>query len=113
MNESKKPGCAWWCSGDSDFAPSRRVLADVALHPALTTGQRRQLLFNAISWTLEDEALTPVRTKTVAARPIKQIEDHKVTALKSFNIAGVPLAFCAFGLVRWRLRRARRQGQKL
>jgi hypothetical protein len=29
------------------------------------------------------------------------------------NIAGVPLAFIGFGLVRWRLRRALRQNQKL
>ena len=34
-------------------------------------------------------------------------------ALKAINIAGVPLAFIVFGVVRWRLRRARRQGQKL
>ena len=29
-----------------------------------------QMLFNAISWAIEDEALTPVRTKTLTARPI-------------------------------------------
>jgi hypothetical protein len=30
-----------------------------------------------------------------------------------FNVLGVPLAFCAFGIVRWRVRRSRRQSQKL
>jgi hypothetical protein len=109
LNESKKP-VRLVVFGDSDFA-SDEYLQMSRFIPFYQGGA--QLLFNAISWTLEDEALTPVRTKTVAARPIKQVEDHKVTALKAINIAGVPLAFCAFGLVRWRLRRARRQGQKL
>jgi len=109
LNESKKP-VRLVVFGDSDFA-SDEYLQMSRFIPYYQGGA--QVLFNAISWTLEDEALTPVRTKTVAARPIKQVEDHKVTALKAINIAGVPLAFCAFGLVRWRLRRARRQGQKL
>jgi hypothetical protein len=61
----------------------------------------------------EDEALTPVRTKTLAARPIQIESDAAVTALKAINIAGVPLAFIGFGVLRWRLRRARRTGQKL
>jgi hypothetical protein len=61
----------------------------------------------------EDEALTPVRTKTLAARPIQVESDGAVTAIKAINIAGVPLAFIGFGVLRWRLRRARRTGQKL
>ncbi len=109
LNESKKP-VRLVVFGDSDFA-SDEYLQMSRFLPIYQGGA--QLLFNAIGWTLEDEALTPVRTKTVAARPIPQIDDHKVTALKSINIAGVPLAFCAFGLARWRLRRSRRQGQKL
>jgi ABC-type uncharacterized transport system involved in gliding motility auxiliary subunit len=109
LNESKKP-VRLIVFGDSDFA-SDEYLQMARFLPIYSGGA--QLLFNAISWTLEDEALTPVRTKTVAARPIQIESDRKVTVLKSINIAGVPLAFCAFGLVRWRLRRSRRQGQKL
>jgi hypothetical protein len=62
---------------------------------------------------MEDEALTPVRSKTVGARPIEIASDGTVTAVKAINIAGVPLMFIGFGLMRWRVRRARRQGQKL
>jgi hypothetical protein len=62
---------------------------------------------------VEDEALTPVRSKTVTSRPIQVESDKKVWTLKAINIAGLPLAFCAFGIVRWRVRRAQRQGQKL
>ena len=96
--------------GDSDFAsdeyfPMSRFLP--------IYGNGAQFLLNALGWTLEDEALTPVRAKTVTARPIQIDADQKVLALKVFNILGVPLAFCAFGFVRWRVRRSRRQNQKL
>ena len=96
--------------GDSDFAsdeyfPMNRFLP--------VYGNGAQFLLNALGWTLEDEALTPVRAKTVTSRPIQLDADQKVTALKMFNILGVPLAFCAFGIVRWRVRRSRRQSQKL
>jgi len=76
-------------------------------------GNGAQMLLNAIGWTLEDEALTPVRAKTVTSRPIQIDEGTNVAGLKVFNILGVPLAFCAFGIVRWRVRRTRRQSQKL
>jgi ABC-type uncharacterized transport system involved in gliding motility auxiliary subunit len=109
LSESKKP-VRLVVFGDSDFA-SDEYLQMARFLPIYQSGA--QLLFNAISWTLEDEALTPVRTKTVAARPIQIESDKKVTALKAINIAGVPLLFCAFGLLRWRVRRSNRLGQKL
>ena len=96
--------------GDSDFAsdeyfPMSRFLP--------IYGNGAQFLLNALGWTLEDEALTPVRAKTVTSRPIQLDADQKVTGLKMVNVLGVPLAFCAFGIVRWRVRRSRRQSQKL
>jgi gliding-associated putative ABC transporter substrate-binding component GldG len=96
--------------GDSDFAsdeyfPMNRFLP--------IYGNGAQFLLNALGWALEDEALTPVRAKTVTSRPIQLEADQKVTALKWFNVLGVPLAFCAFGIVRWRVRRSGRQSQKL
>jgi gliding-associated putative ABC transporter substrate-binding component GldG len=96
--------------GDSDFAsdeyfPMSRYLP--------IYGSGAQFLLNAIGWVLEDEALLPVRAKLVSSRPLQIDPDQKVTALKYFNILGVPLAFCAFGILRWRFRRSRRQGQKL
>jgi ABC-type uncharacterized transport system involved in gliding motility auxiliary subunit len=96
--------------GDSDFAsdeyfPMNRFMP--------VYGNGAQFLLNALGWTLEDEALTPVRAKTVTSRPIQLEADQKVTALKMFNVWGVPLAFCAFGFVRWRVRRSQRLTQKL
>ncbi|HVV51916.1 MAG TPA: GldG family protein [Polyangia bacterium] len=107
--ESRKP-VRMMVVGDSDFA-SDEYLQLARYFPFYGGGA--QMLFNAISWTLEDEALTPVRTKTVAARPIDVGSDGKVVTIKAINIAGVPLLFIGFGILRWRVRRARRQGQKL
>jgi gliding-associated putative ABC transporter substrate-binding component GldG len=107
--ESRKP-VRIMVVGDSDFA-SDEYLQLARYFPFYGGGA--QMLFNGISWTMEDEALTPVRTKTVAARPIDVGSDGKVVTIKAINIAGVPLLFIGFGIVRWRVRRARRQGQKL
>lgn len=108
-SESKKP-VRLVVVGDSDFA-SDEYLQLARYLPFYQGGA--QMLFNAISWTMEDEALTPVRSKTVAARPIEVASDGTVVAVKAINIAGVPLLFIGFGIARWRIRRARRQGQKL
>ncbi len=108
-SESKKP-VRLVVVGDSDFA-SDEYLQLARYLPFYQGGA--QMLFNAISWTMEDEALTPVRSKTVAARPIEVASDGTVAAVKAINIAGVPLLFIGFGIARWRLRRARRQGQRL
>jgi gliding-associated putative ABC transporter substrate-binding component GldG len=108
-SESKKP-VRLVVIGDSDFANDEYLQA-ARVVPAYQNGA--ELLFNAISWIAEDETLTSVRTKSVASRPLKADVDEKASLVKIVNIAGVPLLFIAFGLGRWRLRRAQRQQQKL
>jgi ABC-type uncharacterized transport system involved in gliding motility auxiliary subunit len=108
-SESKKP-VRMVVVGDSDFATDEYLQLSRYL-PFYQGGA--QMLFNAISWTMEDEALTPVRTKTVASRPLAIASDSEAMAVKAVNVAGVPLLFIGFGVLRWRIRRARRQGQKL
>jgi gliding-associated putative ABC transporter substrate-binding component GldG len=108
-SESKKP-VRLVVVGDSDFANDEYLQA-ARFFPPYQNGVG--MLFNAISWTAEDETLTSLRTKSVTARPLKASADEKAGAIKFINIAGVPLAFIAFGLGRWRLRQAKRQQQKL
>jgi gliding-associated putative ABC transporter substrate-binding component GldG len=108
-SESKKP-VRLVVVGDSDFANDEFVQA-ARVVPVYQNGA--QMLFNSISWTAEDETLTDVRTKSVTSRPLNADVDEKAGVTKIVNIAGVPLAFIAFGLARWRLRRAKRQDQKL
>jgi gliding motility-associatede transport system auxiliary component len=107
--ESKKP-VRLVVVGDSDFASDEYV--QLARYLPFYQGGA-QMLFNAIGWTLEDEALTPVRSKTVTARPIEIKSDGTILAAKVLNVIVVPAAFVVFGLLRWRVRRARREGQKL
>jgi gliding-associated putative ABC transporter substrate-binding component GldG len=108
-SESKKP-VRLMVVGDSDFASDEYAQLGRYL-PIYQEGA--QMLVNAIGWAMEDEGLTPVRTKTLTARPIQVESAGTILGVELFNIVGVPLAFVAFGIVRWRLRRARRQGLKL
>jgi ABC-type uncharacterized transport system involved in gliding motility auxiliary subunit len=108
-SESKKP-VRLVVMGDSDFANDEYLQA-ARFVPVYQNGA--EVLINAISWTAEDETLTAVRTKAVASRPLKADADSKAGLVKAVNVAGVPLAFIAFGLARWRMRRAARAQQKL
>ncbi len=97
--------------GDSDFANDEYMqLARMGLS---YYGAGAQLLFNAIAWTVEDEALAPLRAKNITPRPIKVASEASAAFLQWGNVLGLPLAFCVFGLVRWRIRRATRVAQKL
>jgi gliding-associated putative ABC transporter substrate-binding component GldG len=107
--ESKKP-VRLMVVGDSDFASDEYLQISRYL-PFYQGGG--QMLFNAVSWTMEDESLTPVRSKTVAARPIEVASDGSVVAVKVINVAGVPALFIGFGILRYLGRRTRRRGQKL
>jgi len=108
-SESKKP-VRLLVIGDSDFA-SEEYLQVARYLPIYQGGA--QMLFNAMGWATEDEALTPVRTKTLTSRPLQIESAGTALALQIGNIVGVPVAFVVFGVGRWRFRRSRRQGQKL
>ena len=108
-SESKKP-VRLLVVGDSDFATEDYLQLGRYL-PIYQEGG--QMLFNAMGWATEDETLTPVRTKTLTARPLEVGSPATVLALQAVNVVGVPIAFVMFGVVRWRVRRARRQGLKL
>ena len=108
-SESKKP--VWLLVlDDSDFA-SEEYLQVGRYIPIYSEGA--QMLLNAMGWATEDEALTPVRTKTLTSRPLQIESAGTALALQIGNIVGVPVAFVVFGVGRWRFRRSRRQGQKL
>ncbi|RMG14080.1 MAG: ABC transporter permease [Deltaproteobacteria bacterium] len=66
------------------------------------------LVMNLMDWMLEDEALLAVRTRGLRARPL-EIEGGARSALKWGDAVGLPAVFVLFGLVRWRMREARRK----
>jgi gliding-associated putative ABC transporter substrate-binding component GldG len=95
--------------GDSDFASDEYVQL-ARMFQIYQAGA--EMLFNAIGWTVEDEALTPLRAKTMQARPTK-VSETGGKVLMAANLLGVPLLFIGFGVVLWRVRRSNRFGLKL
>jgi hypothetical protein len=72
-----------------------------------------QMLYNAIGWTVEDEALIPLRSKNMDSRQIATASEGKASAVQWANVLGLPLAFCLFGVARWRVRKSNRVNQRL
>jgi O-antigen/teichoic acid export membrane protein len=62
---------------------------------------------------VEDEALIPLRSKTMDSRQIPAVSDAKAGAIQWTNILGLPMAFCLYGVARWRLRKSNRTTQRL
>ncbi len=76
-------------------------------------GAGAQLLYNAIGWTVEDEALIPLRSKTMDSRQLPAVSEAKASAVQWVNILGLPVLFCLYGVGRWRLRKSNRMNQRL
>ena len=72
-----------------------------------------QMLYNAIGWTVEDEALIPLRSKNMDSRQIAAASEGKASVVQWANVLGLPLAFCLFGVARWRVRKSNRANQRL
>jgi gliding-associated putative ABC transporter substrate-binding component GldG len=109
LSESKKP-VRLVVVGDAAFANDEWTQLARFL-PVYAAGA--QLLYNAIGWTVEDEALIPLRSKTMDARQLPAVSERKATVIQWVNILGLPIAFCLFGVARWRVRRSNRENQRL
>ncbi len=71
------------------------------------------LALNLIDWLVLDEALLSMRARGLAAAPLAELSDGTRGMVKYINIVGLPFAFIAFGLVRWRVREKRRRDVSL
>ena len=109
-SESKKP-VRLMVVGDSDFASDEYAQLGRYL-PIYQEGA--QMLVNAIGWAMEDEGADAGAHQDAhrAAHP-GRVGAGRCWASSCSTSSAFPLAFVAFGIVRWRLRRARRQGLKL
>jgi gliding-associated putative ABC transporter substrate-binding component GldG len=67
------------------------------------------LALNLVDWLVLDEALLAMRARGLAAAPLDEVSDGTRGSIKYINVLGLPLAFVAFGLVRWRVREKRRR----
>jgi gliding-associated putative ABC transporter substrate-binding component GldG len=89
--------------GDSDFA------SDEFLHGSREIAMLNGNFFlNIVDWLVQDEALVPVRSKGVTQRPLA-FEESTPLKIKIVSMAGLPLCFILYGVLRWRLRQARSQ----
>lgn len=87
--------------GDADFV-SDQVLRD----------QSNLIMFqNMTDWLSEDEGLISIRSKDVAARPLKVVEDSTRTFVKFLNILLMPMLVVLFGVARWQIRKQNRRRQ--
>ncbi len=67
------------------------------------------LLLNVADWLLLDPALLAMRTRGLAEAPLQaDISDATRAAVKYGNTLGIPLLLVLYGVVRWRMREARR-----
>jgi len=67
------------------------------------------LLLNVADWLLLDPALLAMRTRGFAEAPLQpEISDATRATVKYGNTFGIPLLLVLYGVVRWRIREARR-----
>jgi ABC-type uncharacterized transport system involved in gliding motility auxiliary subunit len=96
--------------GDTDFAADD-YMELLRSFPVYAGGP--QMLWNAINWAVEDDALTILRAGILKSRPIEMVSAERGDWVKWGNVAGVPAALCAAGLLRWKRRLVGRRRQKL
>ncbi len=72
-----------------------------------------QFLANVLDWSTSHEALVAIRSKGDVRRPLEQIEPEQAKKLRVSVMLGAPLLLIAFGIGRWRMRRARHAAIKI
>jgi len=67
------------------------------------------LVLNVADWLVLDPALLAMRSRGLQMATLKpELSDTTRNAVKFGNAFGLPFALALFGLVRWRMREARR-----
>jgi len=67
------------------------------------------LFANMIDYLADDAGLIGIRSKDISMPPLEQVSDGAKRTIKYATMAVPPLLIIGYGLVRWRLRRARRR----
>lgn len=78
-------------------------------------GQRDNINFanNIVDWLIDDIGLTQIRSRTIAAKPLEEISSDAKTVLKYINLVLPPFVVVVAGVVRWRMRVARRKALQM
>jgi ABC-type uncharacterized transport system involved in gliding motility auxiliary subunit len=89
--------------GDGDFARDQYL------------GNRDNLTFlaNMIDYLVDDAGLITIRSKDITLAPLEQVSDGTKKILKYGNLIVPPVLVLAYGLLRWRMRKARKKALEL
>jgi gliding-associated putative ABC transporter substrate-binding component GldG len=74
-------------------------------------GNRENLTFfaNMVDYLVDDAGLITIRTKELTTPPLDQVSDGTKKAVKYANLVVPPVLVLGYGLVRWRMRQARKR----
>lgn len=89
--------------GDGDFARD----------PYLGNRDNLSLFANIVDYLADDAGLITIRSKDVGLPPLNQIADGTKQALKYGNLILPPVLVLVFGLIRWRIRKARKKAMEM
>lgn len=67
---------------------------------------------NIVDYLVDDAGLITIRSKEAGLPPLEPVSDAMKKFLKYGNLAAPPLLVLAFGLARWRMRRARKKAME-
>ena len=90
--------------GDGDFARDRYA-----------GGSRDNLTFfaNMVDYLVDDAGLITIRSKDATLPALEQVSDGAKQTIKYGNLFIPPLAVIAYGILRWRLRKARKKALEM
>lgn len=90
--------------GDGDFARDQ-----------FSGGSRDNMAFfaNMVDYLVDDTGLITIRTKEASMPPLEQLEDGTRKIVKYANLAIPPLLVLGYGLLRWRMRKARKKAMEV
>ncbi|MCB9728812.1 MAG: Gldg family protein [Deltaproteobacteria bacterium] len=74
-----------------------------------TLNDNIQFLFNALDWSIQQEALVEIRSKQYQRRPLQQLDEGQQSIIKVAATVGAPLLFILLGLIGLAVRRGRRR----
>ncbi len=78
------------------------------------SGPNQVLALNIVDWMVADGSLLEMRSRTFNDAPLNaDLSDAVRQSVKYGNILGVPFLLVLYGLIRWRLREARRRALRL
>jgi gliding-associated putative ABC transporter substrate-binding component GldG len=98
---------------ETDHARVVLVGGSSILRDTYTSESNQAFVLNLLDWMLLDDAMLSIRTRGLTVAPLDEVSDATRNAMKYLNMLGLPAALVVFGLVRWRIREARRRGLTL